>query len=318
MKKEFDFKIILPAAIVIAVAIYLALINITIIYQSQTDILIIPKNLVAAGNSSQILGNAVEIAHSVSFYDKMVSSDGNINNPVKALPGIKRENYWDLKIKTERIGDSGIVRTIVSDADRAQAEMISRGATRSLIDIMSGYYNIKTDLDLRVIDGPITGTATSENIIWIVLESILGGLIIAALTERLSLFFVKNIEFGSGANKSACLTKKFEKFWKFSETEKPAPEIKNELPLKFDEKFVTSGKKQAAPGNLPIADESAFFQIQEKNYANGKTEEKPEKDEKKTKAENEMAQSGPKQDIFREATPEEVKERLNKLLSGKF
>lgn len=315
MQKKLDLKIILPAAIVIAIAIYLALINITRIYQSETDILIIPKNPVTAESSGQILENAVQLAHSVSFYNRTVLSDAEINNPVKVLPEMKRKNYWDSKIETEKIGDSGIIRIVVSDASMTQSETISRGASRSLIDAMSGYYNIKTDLDMRIIDGPSTAEATSENIFWIILESILAGLILAVLTERLSLFFVKNIEIESGEKKSPYPAKKFEKFWKFDEAEKPAPEVKKEFTPKVEKKIITPDKKQSAPGNLPIADESALFKVQEKLYPNGEVDaELPEK----MKSELILKELKKKSDIFREATPEEVKERLNKLLSGRL
>ncbi|HEX7586406.1 MAG TPA: hypothetical protein VF390_02125 [Patescibacteria group bacterium] len=161
--------------------------------------------------------------------------------------------------------------------DQAQAEAISNQVTKDLATVMGKYYDTKTELDMRVIDGPIVYLVSQAKILNWILISLLVGLLFSLVVFLVSVIFSKKV---------------FE----------PEAPVKSTFSLaglaKYDFRKATPSmmqdKKSPAPANLPIGDESIVA-----------VDEQPKElslEEKKY--------------LHREATPEEVKERLNKLLRG--
>jgi len=126
-------------------------------------ILLLPRSEVAARNIDQILRNAEEIPKSLSFYNKMLELNPDIEDALSNMPDSQRKNLGMTKSKVERIKKSGIIKIEVLNDAQLQAEIISRQVVASDIAVLGKYYNITTDLDLRIIDGPITYTISKAN-----------------------------------------------------------------------------------------------------------------------------------------------------------
>jgi len=285
------------------------------------DVLLLPKSEMSVRNIEQIIANAKQIPLSLSFYNKLIEINSDIEDEASELPDAKRKDFWNSKIQTTQIGNSGVVRLTTFASDQMQAEILSRQSASSLVVVMSRYYNIKTDLDMRIIDGPIASQTTKTNIfLWIFLSLILGlilGLIVSLLTE-LIVGKIENkkddrqIGFGTqparltnfsfpifGTDNKKILPVESESIFNFN--------IKKEReivePVVIEESFAVAEKKATAPANLPIAEEEVSFDFK------SQPEEEMQFVEK-------IVSDAVSKDNAREATPEEVKARLNKLLSG--
>lgn len=269
MKEIFKLKAFW-VVVILATAVFLAaLLNFNREYKSEADVLVIPKNSVTVENSGQVLENL-----------KFISFGENS------------------KIKAYRFKNSGILKIISFNADKSQAENLNRQAVENFIATASRFYNIKTDLDIRIISGPITKQSTVAPAFILFIESLLGAFALASLA-----FFISFSIF----RKEKSENKSFPRII-FKRQEKIIGPLKKQLERK-KESLVSFNKKAAAPDNLPIAQDSNIIP-QEKTES---ITREATLDEVKMRLD--QLQEKP---IIKEATPEEVKERLNKLLSGKF
>lgn len=292
--------------------IFVALININRTYKSEVDLMLVSRNEATAKNMDRIIEDAKIIPLSVSFYDVIVSKD--FEDIAEELPNYKREAYWRKKIKTERVDGSSIIRITIFDEDQITADDMSQEAALSMAEILSRYYNINTELDSRIVNGPMVSYGMRNNVFILILESLLGGLIF--VFSVLAVNFILGI-LGIGGdlkkNRKSGLVRELPKISKEAEMgpisfdKKPADFKKIEKQAEDQDAYIQKnafpqslGRKSSAPENLPVADESIF---QGAGIEPVKTEEI-----KKEKTEEKIA--------VREATPEEVKERLNRLLRG--
>ncbi len=153
--------------------IFFALLNFNRGYEAQTDIIVIAKNTSSAKNLNLIIENLKIIA----------------------------KKKTDAKV--ERIAEGGILRISAFDKNYNEAGDISSRATHNLIASIGFYYDIKNDIDIRIIDGPIIKEITqgSRAILWI--ESLLFGFVLVFSSFFVSLyFFGEKSEFISAIYKS--------------------------------------------------------------------------------------------------------------------
>ncbi len=287
---------------IIAVAIiFTVFYNSNKTFVGETQILLLPKSDATSRNIEQIIANARVIPKSLSFYNAMLTENSDIEDGAAQLPDAQRKIYWDSKINIDRIGRSGILEISVFDKSPMQAQIISEQTAADIAVVLSRYYNIKTELDVRFTEGTIVSNTVPVNF-WseAVAASVVLGFILGAA--------IANIIFSLQRKREVFYKEKIESIFRFRKTEeemvhKPEPkkEIKIEEPVKPAAKKVppiSSERKAAAPFNLPIG-EGSEIKTGTVSFAPGEGKQE-------------------KADHTREATAEEVKERLNKLLKGNF
>jgi capsular polysaccharide biosynthesis protein len=283
MKEIFKSKVFGTMFILASAVVFIALLNLNQVYQSETDVLIIPKSAPAISNSAQIIENLRKIPYSLSFYNKLVQNNPDVQiEAISELPDYKKKTAWDEKIEIERSKNTGIIMIKVSDKSQYQAEILSGQISKDLIRTASAIYNIKDDIDIRIIDGPITLATSQKPVFTLILESFLGGFISVLIS-----FFIPFWMFGKKSSQKYFDKKVYS--WPENRLSETSPQEIWQPAQKFPS---SSAKKAFAPDNLPIA---------------------PISEESKDKIKKDEGTP-----IIREATPEEVKERLNMLLSGKL
>ena len=333
-------------AIVLSVVAFLVFLDGSKSYTVETSIILIPKSEKAAKDSEHIVENMRVIPTKVSFYDKMIK-DNYINDQFGGLSNNKKENSWNEIIKTTRDGKSSIVDISISGKDSENAEELSDATISTLINVMSFYYNIKDDIDIRIIQGPSTETHAGSWFLFAILSLIIGTIVsflVSLVSEVISGVISSLIISKQNASKS---NMKFDFDFKLKKSFKTLPEV--EAPIKSkkepEEKIgaaekvaveiPTLEKKSAAPTNLPTApgelsfiDEDYFRtniikgakpvqeKIQEPETIEIKAAETLQPEEvaqDKTKSEESV-----QEDLHREPTQEELKKRLNQLLKGEL
>jgi len=277
--------------------VFLALINLNRTYKSQVDILVIFKSEKSAQNANVILENLVLLPKTLSFYDQVVQDEEDAQNEtVSELPDYKRKSYWDEIVEIRRVGNSSVLEFIAKDNDSYTAEILSTQTVKTLLSVIGAYYDIKNDIDIRIIDGPVTKNSFSGSYPYTFIASLLIGFGLAFAINYFLFLFEQNQSKERPKTNFA---------WSYRDTLKNTParnashsdaggEAKTEKPTLIAEEYIPIfGKKAVAPDNLPIAEDIPVF-------------EQPKKEEIE------------KIPLIHEATAEEVKERLNQLLSGKL
>jgi len=325
-------------------------------FQSQIDILLIPKSKVTAKNADKIQNDITQIIQSLNFYDQLLDSQNLSTEFSLGRTATQRKSDWNKKINVEKSKNSNIVSIFTFDTDRNQSEILSQKVARQISDTMSQYYNIRTDLEIRIIDGPFSKNAKSffEPLAWILSLSIALILGIGAFlffnsfewetrSEKINLnedFFnfknspIKQEEEYIFPTKEEPLNEEFfeieeqpkeemeieketeeleETFPEIFSLEEFFPEEKTGIPEEIFEELpeikTSAPKTASAPANLPVAESSdVLFSPNQKNEESKTSQEEILEILEKAKAFQE-----PK---IHEATPEEVKARLNRLLKG--
>gem|GEM_PF-857636 len=326
-------------------------------FQSQMDLLLIPKSKITAKNADKIQNDVAQIILSLNFYDQLLDSQNLSTELSLGRNATQRKSDWNDKIEVIKSKNSNILSLFAYDADKNQAELLSQKVARQISDTMSQYYDIRTDLEIRIIDGPLSQKMKSffDPLTWIL--SLLGALACGTgaflffnsfawepKKEKLHLdekyFTLQNFPIASEAEYVFPIKEDFPQEEVLEMTEAPVEEIveieeKTETPEEtFPEMFsleeffpeekiknseeivaelpkveVSTSRTASAPTNLPIAENSnvLFSPISEKK------EEKTSQEEILEILEKAKASHEPR---IHEATPEEVKARLNRLLKG--
>ena len=301
------------------------------IYQAQTDILFLPKNEISVVGLNVIIENFQQILTSVAFNDR-ISENNDALTPGIELPNYKRKEFWNSKITVAKTAGGGSVLRIKNfDADINLAQELNNDTVENLIVIAGNYYNVKTDLELRIIDGPTVKKIASQNL-WVTFEqSALWSLgIYFALFFLLPFIFIKkeknkrtfpeqNFSHKLDVPKkiTANIIPEEENYFAtknfFGQTKKMGTEKQKHANNFILPNFSSLGKKAVTPANLPVSEEDIpdIFR-QKETYQKESSSEKGEKSAQLIeKNENK------KEDyIPHEPTSEEVKARLNRLLAG--
>ncbi|HAI74058.1 MAG TPA: hypothetical protein DCS28_02950 [Candidatus Moranbacteria bacterium] len=297
-EKTYQKKIVVIATI--ALFVFLLSLSKDAIYQSETIVLFLPKNELIAQNLNPTVENFKQILLSLAFNDRLSDESGALEPGIE-LPNYKRKEFWNSKIDVSQLKKSGAISIKNFDANNNLAQELNNDTIDSLIAVAGNYYNIKTDLEIRIIDGPIVKKIAPRNIFAIIWQSILWAIGIYFL-----LFYFIPIAFFKKTNQrpipgndfSKNLTPKKTALSVFPEEENYFATKKNIFSFSNIPAFPTFGKKAPTPENLPISEETVPDIFKIKNIVKEKVEEK-------------------KEYTPREATAEEVKARLNKLLGGK-
>lgn len=155
MKAIFKAKSYWIISIFATIIIFMAMLNLGQIYKSETDILISSKSEMAEKNISQILENARQISRTLIFYNDILKNNPEIKDNVTDKSNFERKEYWNSKAEAEILKNSGVIRLTILDNDKDQNEKLSQTASSTLAQELSKYYNTNSDIDVKVIDGPI-------------------------------------------------------------------------------------------------------------------------------------------------------------------
>jgi capsular polysaccharide biosynthesis protein len=302
----------------VAIAIVLSVVSFSILldnfksYRSEVSVILIPKSEKAALDSEHIIQNLKFFPTELSFYDKLIRDNSDIEDIYSGLSDNKRKELWNNSLHAKREKNSSIIEISVTRNNQEDAENISQAAAFTLFNTASFYYNIKDDVDFRIIDGPIVHSSVGNWPLLIALSLLMGivaSFIVNLFSYHLSYYFLRRKE----RIKFQSEMKVFEKKPEFEQPMKKEAVKIPELETPLDKTFE---KKSSAPENLPFVDEDYFQNNIIK--ANGFSIEESEVEEESIPEKITEDQPVPAADFHREPTEEELKKRLNQLLRGEL
>lgn len=305
-------------------------------YETEIQVLVIGKNTVS---SAEISANLAQVAGTLTFYERLLVHAQELEDPFAGLAPDKRKEAWQSKVKVMKARESDTLSLSAHDASVEMSRQWARESTETLFAVASFYYHIRTEADLRIIDGPFTRRVV-ERPVGYVLTSAGSGL---ALT---TLFFVL-LRFVPVF--FAALRKRLKRERILGEKEKndfdetagyhvgesvPLIDPKKFLPrrprtFRFEENPAEQSPhapvpsafsaKASAPANLPIAPPAEEKEVNTFYREENIPENLPFAEADFTLAgqgEENAPAAGPAVPEITEPTPEEYKARLNKLLAN--
>ena len=309
VKKIFELKTFWLVFLLASSVIFIAVTNLNHLYQTETDVLIIPKDRLAIENSNQIIENLSHIPLTVSFFKELNQKRGyDFDEAILELPDYKKQAYWENKVKVVRIKKSGILKIITLGDNNYQAEILNKDTIKTFLIEASSYYNIKTSVDIRIINEPVTSIISQTSTSLLFLESFIIAFILVLLIFWSTFSFFKKEFF--------LVPQLSKRSFDNSQLDQHQSSIENDLWLKKfpantglvkeGSKTTNKGKKAQAPANLPMYPNSSKEKVSQEKTTDKKVALTTQPSEEKSSEAN----------FTREATSEEVKSRLNKLLKG--
>lgn len=311
-------------------------------YETEVRILVINRQ---AETPRDITGNLAEIGGTLDFYERLLAREDTLTDPSGGLAPDERKAAWRSKVTVKKVGETDTLALQARDVSLEASRAWARGSTETLFAVAAFYYNIRTDADLRIIDGPFTKRVVERPTLYI-LASVASGLFLTILF----FFLLRIFPIFFDALRRRAHKKHRGKERERNEEETPAYHIGESVPLIDPKKFLPSrpqrlhfeelhgethenfrkplgmGATAGAPANLPVAPAPET----ERRAAFSEPEPVPENlpfaDSDFTFSEDARPASNPQESGETAAGPEvpqvsepsmeEYKARLNKLLAN--
>jgi len=332
VNREYFSLQFLAAGMILSISFFLLFINVSKEYTSSMIILVNAKSEVAAEQDSQIVSNVVEFSKSLALYDRLLKYNSDVKDVAAGKSSLERKEFWNSMLSARQIGrDSSLIKISITTAQKNDAEQLAQKTTETLFHFTAFYYNIKNDVDLRIIENPITHVCF-VGLYWTVPLSLIFGFLIAFIFQYIlikrkdfliSKYNVSKEKFLSNLKTENSVQDEIKSLEDLYMSDIPV-EIPTEPKRTLGEK-ITSGIQEmkkitktfekskypnflevpkraqitaSAPSNLPVADDSFFDQPSEQSET------------------IEIAEAPRK--IHPEPNTEQLKKRLNDLLRGKL
>jgi capsular polysaccharide biosynthesis protein len=137
-------------------------------YESEARVLVIGKS--PSASTEQVVENFAELTSNLSFYEKVLEMNDLIEDDFEGYPQDERKALWNKTVTVERSEKSGVLVITARQDTREQAKRLADATVTTLFSMAGLYYNIKTDVDLRVIDETIMTPALRQPIHYVLIS----------------------------------------------------------------------------------------------------------------------------------------------------
>lgn len=148
MLSKFLPRYFLVTLVALVLASGLGLSGLFRVADGVVTILVLPKSVVATaapGNLTTLLGTA-------AFVETLKK-----NNPTVFQTDTDRWLAMPPRVEARLLPEQSIIKITVEHASRAQALALAKATLATLASLTSQYYDVRHEIDIRVIDGPVMG-----------------------------------------------------------------------------------------------------------------------------------------------------------------
>lgn len=136
------------------------------VYQSELRVLVIPKTSTVA--IDQVVENFAELSRNLSFYERVLAGNDLIDDRFEGSTKDERKAGWNEIVSVKRSAQSGVLVVTATEKSPESAKRLSEETAKTLFAVASFYYNVKTDIDLRIVDEPIGKTTVGQPVPYVV------------------------------------------------------------------------------------------------------------------------------------------------------
>lgn len=123
-------------------------------YRAEVTIFAIVRPGISQSGTN-VAENLAGLTRTLSFYDRMLSNNDLIDDAFDGSTPDKRKELWNKKVSVRKQGDSGVLVIQATGDTPEAAKLFAVETAQTLFSVAGFYYNVKTDIDLRIIDGPL-------------------------------------------------------------------------------------------------------------------------------------------------------------------
>lgn len=239
-------------------------------YEAETKVLVIGKS--ASVDAHLAAGNLAETVGSIAFYERTLEENAALEDTLEGYLPDRRRILWNEKVLATQGEQGSVIVLRARGTTSEETRLLAKGTALTLFSVAGTYYNVKTDLDLRMVDQPVVRTFVVTPFLYAGASFGTGFLVTAFFFTFLH--FIPRVV-GSKKNKLALAfgddnTATNESFAPYAigdtvpysiDPRKFIPEkptmlsFETESEIKVQESLPRVTTKAVAPANLPVADE---------------------------------------------------------------
>jgi len=150
-------------------------------YRAEVTVLVLPLSTNQTP-AEQMVENIAILPTTVSFLDALLESDGRLSefSDLDEQSINARSEQWNEMLAVRREGGSGIVTYTIKADTQEEATIFARQMAKVLFQKIGTYYDIRSEVSLRLIEGPLVRASLISPVTWVVLSVSIG--IVAALS----------------------------------------------------------------------------------------------------------------------------------------
>lgn len=312
---------------------------------AETNILVIGKTEVIKG--TEVAENLSELSENLSFAERVIKANPDLESAFASPSPDERKKKWNQEVRVKHAEGSGVLSVRTKHQDGEMAKNLAAAASQELLATAAFYYNVKTEVDLRIVEGPILSARIGNHFLYLLTSVVtslaLTGAFFFLLSALPRLFGAKRVPekaypgFIEGDSVPYIDPRKFiprkpellsyeRRAAQVKDEKKEEAEIREEIlssvkPVKLQppasqgsqNKTKTMGTVKApAPANLPMAGEDMNLPFSDEPLPftfEERPEEEPDFSAMPVPEIEETSED-------KEPTAEDYKRRLNELLSG--
>ncbi len=162
-------------------------------YQAEVSVLVLPTTE-SMNVADQMVENIAILPTTLSFFDALLASDNRLTefSSLDEESIDARSANWKNMLSVERHGESGVITYRIQTNNREEAMIFARQMTTVLFQKVGMYYDIRSDISIRLIESPVVRASISQPFFWIASSLMVGMLLALCVTLLFSL-----IRFGS-------------------------------------------------------------------------------------------------------------------------
>jgi hypothetical protein len=122
-------------------------------YSAEVTVLVVSKSGIT-DTSSNVADNIAELTRTLSFYDRLLSDNDLIDDDTLGYAPDKRKEYWQNLVMITKQNGSGVLVIRAKSDTPETAKRIALQTAQTMFSVAGLYYNVKTDVDMRIVDGP--------------------------------------------------------------------------------------------------------------------------------------------------------------------
>lgn len=130
-------------------------------YKAEVTVLVVSKSETAV-LAQNIAADMKELTQTLSFYERVLASSDLIDDDFEGYTPDKRKALWNETVSVKHEKGSGILVISAQGETPEKAKRLANETTKTLLAVTGFYYNVKTDVDVRIVDGPIVATTVAQ------------------------------------------------------------------------------------------------------------------------------------------------------------
>lgn len=138
-------------------------------YRAEVTILVLPL-ATSQTPAEQMVENIAVLPTTVSFLDALLASDERVSefSSLDEQSETTRAEQWGQMLSVKRKGGSGVITLMIEAGSQEEATLFARQMTKVLFQKVGTYYDIRSDVSLRLIEGPLVRASLISPVTWIV------------------------------------------------------------------------------------------------------------------------------------------------------